>query len=390
MDRLALVALVALAALGACGANSPTPDLGDVYGIDELWRGTPLTEDVPQRTRMFSATEFGRWSWVRACGCRVDIGVSVFPGTRRMQVIDLGVHQCQRDEAVHITSRILDSYVFQSSLGDAGRDALLDQVFRSRRPFHRTYGNATADVTWAQDVYIVDGHREPQSTTSYRIVMHPKDGSPDRYLAPVEPTVTELPRCDPRSSEDMASIPTGPAISTLTCAPESTTLAFAVDRHRVSCDDYQACVDAGGCRDHWNCMLKMARATLEDASTFCRWRKAVLPSMAQLQRAIRGPDGNVFPTGKTWDPAAGCRKPYLPSSLTHEPPAICEHTNADGVVYYVLDRADEWTRDTDCYSTEAPDARHAIALGARDRRLDRRIWYDNPSKKAGAYFRCVR
>lgn len=73
---------------------------------------------------------------------------------------------------------------------------------------------------------------------------------------------------------------------------------FTLDRHTVSCDDYARCVRANKCskleREGMSCVHGFARATLEQAVAFCRWRDAKLPTLMQWQAAFRGPDGKQF------------------------------------------------------------------------------------------------
>lgn len=101
------------------------------------------------------------------------------------------------------------------------------------------------------------------------------------------------------------------------CAPEDLSIelssgpaisvpSFYLDRHEVSVADYQRCVQAGRCapasRDqsayHFERPdLPVVFVSFDDASDYCRFRGARLPTEAQYEAAARGTRGRTYPWG---------------------------------------------------------------------------------------------
>ncbi len=122
--------------------------------------------------------------------------------------------------------------------------------------------------------------------------------------------------------------------------------AFLIDRKVATCADYNACVAAAACRPLGNIECGDDKAVVPPfkAENYCKWRGARLPTYREWQRAIRGVDGDRFPTGKTLDEARICDRP-----TSSRPMPRCEHTSAAGVIYAVRNgNLGEWTSETGC------------------------------------------
>lgn len=202
--------------------------------------------------------------------------------------------------------------------------------------------------------------------------------------------MTKPPACDPRN-EDMASIGAGPAVVTPPrCGEAVTSLpAFTIDKQRVSCDAYKPCVAANKCKDaDWKC-ADTAVASREAATAYCQWRGARLPSLAQLQRAIRGAKGDKYPTGGGWLATEGRKDATAKDPRTHEP-RRCQNVTADGVVYYVMDtEAFEWMRDVDGEKAEEPASTKPVGMNTFNETLDSAGVRHDPEAAMGT-FRCAR
>jgi len=380
-----------IASLVGCSGNAKkVPDLGD---LNEMIRRI-IANDCSDRNKAdekLDVHDFVCTKLVddRQCGCHLKIGLGTIPKTPRVNVIELAIGNCNRREGLKEARNLL------AGMAPSAMSAMFDDLDHVDGPFHRTYDNVSAEVTWSPDVFQVGDRREPQTTESFRIVLRPKDGKPDTKSKNVEPVVMKPPSCDPRN-EDMAVIVTGPVVGTgLKCPidPPATTLpGFTIDKARVSCDAYNACVHAGACSDSeasLKCSYGTAVTTLVNATAYCHWRRAELPSVAQWQRAIRGPKGDKYPTGEGWLATEGCRKATGKHPRTHEP-IRCENTTADGVVYYVMDPDDfEWTRDIDCWTSTEPDDRRPLGVNTAADSLDIGEPRRRPETSMGT-FRCTR
>jgi hypothetical protein len=133
-----------------------------------------------------------------------------------------------------------------------------------------------------------------------------------------------------------------------------TVAAFEIERRKVTVDDYLACVAAGACKagddDVPGNIIRGSSerevaVSFDNAQRLCTWRGGRLPTLAELQRALRGPRGERYPFGTEKDWLA-----HLPD-LEVDAVERIEHRSPDDVIFYVGGTAFsrfEWTSSIGC------------------------------------------
>jgi formylglycine-generating enzyme required for sulfatase activity len=113
--------------------------------------------------------------------------------------------------------------------------------------------------------------------------------------------------------------------------------AFWIGQTEVTWTQYQACVDAGACRDYAPYKFDIAAkgdypiegVTWLGARLFARWLGGDLPTEAQWEYAARGPESWIYPWGDGWD---GSRVNYCSQECVAR---IADNTNEEPA-YQVL------------------------------------------------------
>lgn len=174
---------------------------------------------------------------------------------------------------------------------------------------------------------------------------------------------------------DVVSVPAGEFVGRVSTCPnlqaaESTILSepdplrdvrqriegFEIERYPVPCGDWIRCKRAGECPDRAGCEAtelrnnlpreRFATVRFQDAKRLCAWRGGRLPTLPELQRALRGTTG--LPEAPGWD--VETRKTTCPQPADLGPGVgvrPCEQTSPDKVVYFTSAHA-EWTSTITC------------------------------------------
>jgi formylglycine-generating enzyme required for sulfatase activity len=154
---------------------------------------------------------------------------------------------------------------------------------------------------------------------------------------------------------------------------------FALDRVEVTVAAYRRCVQASACsatpltvsdERFLGDNMPISSVTFSEASEYCRWRGARLPSEAEWERAARGADGRVWPWGNVLKPNALNHGRFAgPEDVGGDFAALLRPDSSDGATFLapvgshpdgaspegLLDLAGnvmEWT--SDFYSPDAP------------------------------------
>jgi formylglycine-generating enzyme required for sulfatase activity len=146
-------------------------------------------------------------------------------------------------------------------------------------------------------------------------------------------------------------------------------------RAPVTCDQFEACVVARRCRVQpgwrtYGCPLgPRARVPLQDAEDYCRWLHGRVPTLAELQRAIRGGSGDDL---SELPPGDVCKRD-------------CPRTTASGLLYFTTE---EWTATVDCFPYPYSIGQRNVVMKMSKSRLD--ALFDREDFEDASVFRCLR
>ena len=194
----------------------------------------------------------------------------------------------------------------------------------------------------------------------------------DAGLSEPDPVSNEAP-----IAEAMVAIPAGPFIrgtehGGFDEGPQRTIYlsAFSIDRYEVTNSQYQQFVLATGHRKagppsrYAKSIGKMrgvnqpaVYVSWDDATEYCRWKGKRLPTEAEWEKAMRGPDGRLWPWGDQ-EKLAGANWARVPDG--YEVAAPVGTFKEDSSPYGVMDGGGnvmEWVGDwySESYYKESPD-----------------------------------
>lgn len=371
VQRRAALIVLAICAVDGCGGKKKPVEFVDLADVAGWAKKNACVASGANATDVLAGAQFSCVKPLGECGCRAVLSARSKSGGPHFDTVQIVVANCRReigapaaeDIMAHVPG-ILIWMDLDRPLHENDADAPPTAMSVTHHYLDRDQPDRDATWTWSKDVF-ADG--KPQRTETYKIVIATPPTAGDRKMAWSEtPTVSTAPACASHapSDEDMASIPAGPPIPVrLRCPPppsDTPIPAFDIDRHLVTREQYTTCVDAHACTDEGDEFPFAAVVSHAAADAYCKWRHARLPTWHEWQRAVRGPDANLYATGSNWDPVAGCRVPTLKGEVSSR--VRCENTSADGVTYYVQDQHDEWTSDDDCVDAKNPAQRQPVAI----------------------------
>ena len=123
--------------------------------------------------------------------------------------------------------------------------------------------------------------------------------------------------------------------------------AYYIDKYEVTNREYEECVNEGACTVRLKPMTEwkhpVTNVRWEQALAYCHWAKKRLPTEAEWEKAARGNDGRIYPSGNDID----CSKAHYGKCKPHDFLPI--GSLPDGASPYgAMDMAGnawEWTND---------------------------------------------
>lgn len=150
---------------------------------------------------------------------------------------------------------------------------------------------------------------------------------------------------------------------------------FDIMDNEVTQAQYKRCIDEGPCKesDEWTYDSSDAnkpapKVDWHEAMTYCNWLAGRLPTEEEWEKAARGPEGNYFPWGNTWDPV----KANLEHSKSGSVQSIATYAKTD-VIYHgkygvknLAGNVQEWTASEYVAFSSVPFENDVLPLGIDD------------------------